>query len=770
MRRPLCLITMIIAAAVFLYLELFSDNLLSDISPDLDKSPVTLCGTVSFREYRKDYTGSVLPVLYLIPDRSSDAGNLKYIQCYMNSSEGYIPSIGEKIMVEGRIKVFLPPTNPGEFNSLLYYSTLKISYRLTGAEVTGASGKKNYLKEYLCRTRFYLEKSLDRTLSDDDSAMLKAVLLGDRAFMDEELKELYKQCGIIHILSVSGLHISILGMGIYELLRKIRVKSTVAGVLSIGFIYLYGTMCGMGTSPFRATVMFVLRMLAPMVRRTYDILTALALSGLLLIVGQPLYLYNSGFLFSFGAVIGIVFLRPALSPVFMEKRWRMHLLTDDNKKLWQTVWVFLKESMISSLAIFIVSLPVYSSSYYTYPVYGFILNLLIIPLMAPFMILGLICLVLSAAFPQIAIIPGMGVHFILGCIRLVCEGMREVPGKTWYIGHTDHVRIAVYLVIILAFPVVSEKLRLWFTKGKKRAPRGRGFICEALRYSVLTAAAFMLLLKFKAPVTITALDIGQGDAIVLEIENKTVLIDAGSTSQKQIGKYKLIPFLQYEGISCIDIAVMTHEDADHISGLLELIEDMEKGGIAINNLVLPEIPKELKGENYLNLEAKAGRLHIPITYISRGKSFEVPGTEAFFTCLNPDPHVNYEGANAYSTVLHLRYGDFSALFTGDVEGEGQENLKAVIAEAGEEYSNLTLLKVAHHGSEYTTDQEFLSYVRPKIAVISCGRDNSYGHPHRALLERLEGSGASIYRTDLGGAVQITTDGRDCRIGTFCKGG
>ena len=110
MKRPLCLITIVIAAAVFLYLELFSDNLLSDTSGEIDGGYISICGTVSFREYRKDYIGNVLPVLYLIPDNGEYSGNLKYIQCYMSSSEGYIPSIGEKIKVEGRVKhLCLPP-------------------------------------------------------------------------------------------------------------------------------------------------------------------------------------------------------------------------------------------------------------------------------------------------------------------------------------------------------------------------------------------------------------------------------------------------------------------------------------------------------------------------------------------------------------------------------------------------------------------------------------------------------------------------------------
>lgn len=764
MRRPLCLFSIIIAAAVFLYLELFSEHLLANMPPDMDGSCITLCGTVSFREYRKDYTGSILPVLYLVPEESS--GNLKYVQCYMGSSEDYVPSIGEKVMIEGKVKAFTAPTNPGEFNSLLYYSTQKISYRMTGARVTAASGDMSLVPEYLCRTRFFFEKNLDKVLEPSDSAMLKAILLGDRAYMDEDTKDLYQKCGIIHILSVSALHISILGMGLYEFLRRLKVKGVVAVPFAILFMYVYGTMCGMSTSAFRAILMFSLRLLAPVVKRTYDILTALALAGLLLLIEQPLYLYNSGFLFSFGAIIGIAYVMPQLQPVFVSKKWKMHLITDEEDAgLWKYADK-LKESFAASFSIFAVTLPVYASSYYTYPIPGFILNLVVVPLMAPLMIAGLVCLFLAPLSTVLAMIPGTIVHYILAFIGFVCRLTENLPGRTWYIGHTDHLRIALYLVVIAAFPLVSERLRNFFTKKKRKLLGGRAYIYEAFRLGSLIAAMIMLCFQVRPDLKISALDIGQGDAIVIELKDKTVLIDGGSTSKKQVGKYTMIPFLKYEGIGTIDIAVVTHEDMDHISGLFEVMDDMEKGGIRIENLILPGITAENKGENYQKLENRASELGIPITYITAGKELTVPGTGAVFTCLNPGSGTVYEGANEYSTVLHMRYGDFTALFTGDVEGSGQKQLRGIIESSGDRYKNVTLLKVAHHGSEYTTDREFLDYVNPGIALISCGRDNSYGHPHRALLDRLEATDALIYRTDQGGAISIITDGKKCSVSSF----
>ena len=140
--------------------------------------------------------------------------------------------------------------------------------------------------------------------------------------------------------------------------------------------------------------------------------------------------------------------------------------------------------------------------------------------------------------------------------------------------------------------------------------------------------------------------------------------------------------------------------------------------------------------------------------------------KAEFICLNPEKGKVFTGANAYSTVLYMKYGEFTALFTGDVEQEGQEYLKSAIESSGKRFRDITLLKVAHHGSMYTTDREFLDMVRPKIALISCGEDNSYGHPHKELIERLEDANSTVIRTDEGGEINLRTDGTKVRIDTF----
>jgi competence protein ComEC len=519
-------------------------------------------------------------------------------------------------------------------------------------------------------------------------------------------------------------------------------------------------MCGMSSSAFRAVIMFSLRLLAPVFKRTYDIISALALSAILLILEQPLYLYNSGFLFSFGAITGIAFVRPALGFLFVKDSNKLHFADEKENGLTRML-KYLKESLLTAFAIYLATLPVYVCFYHTYPVYSFLLNLVVLPLMAPLMIAGLLCLLTGLAIPVLGVIPGTIVQVILAVFRLFCEGTSLIPGRTWYLGHAGGLRVLCYLLIVIAFSVSPV-----IFKSKKTLKMHE--FAEIIRYMPLVIAMFILCFHISPACKISMIDVGQGDGLLIEAGGSNILIDGGSSSNSKVGKYSIIPYLKYEGIGTIDIAVVTHEDTDHISGILEIMDDMEKGGITIKSLMLPEISDVIKGSNYEKLEERAKALGIPITYISVGKSFKTADDSISFTCLNPDPLAIYDGANAYSTVLYMKSGAFSALFTGDVEEIGQEKLVNIIKNDVEAYENLTLLKVAHHGSEYTTDEEFLRLLKPKYALISCGEGNSYGHPHKRLLERLEECGTTVLRTDECGEISAEFDGKKLKIRPYIE--
>ena len=759
MKRPLFVLAIVITAVVYLYLELFLSDHLMDYSDSLDGNTIEVIGIVTEKQFKVNSYGGITPVVYITPINAS-IGKNKYILLYMASENYREPFVGETIKVKGKVNAFSKARNPGEFDQSLYYATLKTAYGIKNAEITARNGKVNYLHEGLYRIRAVLESILDNCLEYRDASIMKAILLGDKAFMDEESKQLYKNNGIIHILAVSGLHISLLGMGIFEILRKMKLRIAPACVIAIVFMYLYGQMCGMSSSSFRAVIMFSMRMMAPLVKRTYDMLSALAVAGLMLLIDQPLLLYNSGFLFSFGAILGIALVKPSLKPMIKLKNDEHMKFSDDPKqKWWEKILCNTLESIKVSFSVFMVTLPVYMNFYYTYPIYSMFLNLLVLPLMAPLMVLGIICLLLGGFLPIAGIGAGFLVHIILNTFELLCNITWAVPGKTWYMGHALKWETWLYMGALVFFVFAKD---IVIDQGNSFKTSEKVFIkTDIARYALMALALLLLLINPCPRLRITMIDVDQGDGILIQSKERSILIDGGSTGKKNVGKFSIIPYLKYQGIGTIDAAIITHEDQDHISGVLEIMDDMEMGGIRIKKLVLPDVAEAVRGDNYKKLEQRAKDLKIGIKYISCGQKISFNGIE--LTCLNPEQGMTTSGANAYSTVLYMKYEAFTALFTGDVEEEGQRHILSDIKAYPEVFQNLTMLKVAHHGSMYTTDEEFLNLLRPKLSVISCGHNNSYGHPHRELIERLESIDSQIYRTDECGAIEITVDRNKLRV-------
>ncbi len=746
MKRPLCVIALVIAAAVLILLSVFPGDEYSFVS---DRTTITIIGTVTGKERKiNSYSGELQSIVEL-----KVMGENYSVLIYMDPEKE--PEFGRAIKIKGECRAFSSATNPGEFDSRSYYRILKIAYRITDPEILEMSAGYDGVKESLFSLKLSMENILDKCMSADDAGVMKAVLLGDKSYLDENTRDIYKRNGIIHIIAVSGLHISIIGLAIYSLLRKTTIGVIPSAATAIIVMYMYGILCGMSTSAARAIIMFAVRLLADVIGRTYDMLSALALAAILLLAEQPLYVMHSGYLMSFGAVLAIGYVLPALPAVFRDGRLKI---------------------MGAGISIALVTFPIYLSFYYTFPVYSIILNLFILPLMTALLFSGILSIIIGALF----ILPGQIValvsHFILKWFILCCSAGDFLPGSTWYVGHAGSFRVGIYLMSLFAFVILSEKgskhIRLSLEnnmiKKFKITGEHKRKIVDYIRFFALSLGFIILCLRVRPELKITMLDVGQGDGIFIETRDSRYLIDGGSTSKKDLAKYQLVPFLSYEGVGSIDAVILTHEDEDHLSGIAGLFENMEKsrGSIRIRNLILPDVSDRSKGMNYRNLVASAERLGVPVHYIKRGDFIDDKNIE--IECVGPVEGMNTDEPNAYSTVLLLRYNGFKALFTGDVDGAGQDILRQYIRDNMYKFRDVTLLKVAHHGSRYTSDDEFLKMISPKISLISCGVDNKYGHPHKELLERLKSVKTSVYVTAKNGAVTLEIKSDKLKVSTFLE--
>lgn len=789
-------------------------------------------------------------------EKPADTKATENILCYLREGVPE-PEIGSLVILKGTLKNFQQSTNPGQFNAPFYYQILRISFRLNQAEIQVKSDRFYKIAEGLYQLRRKAGSKVDALLPEQEASVMKTMLLGEKGILDEEIKGLYQRNGIAHILAISGLHISMIGMGLYQLLRRAGLKIKLSAILASMIIVLYGMMTGFAVSAIRAIAMFLLQMLAQILGRTYDRITALAVAAVLVLVEQPLYLFHSGFQFSFLCVLGISLILPVLGNV------------RKGKKLFEGV------------ALMAVTLPVYLGVFYQIPVYSMFLNFIVLPMMSILMGAGIVMILAAFLCTPLAIPAAWLITGILMVYERLGLFTEKLPHHYWTPGCPAKWQLAVYVVILIIIAVLGRTKRkavlyqrdcihkeyihkdyihrrggcakeilqedppchevLQYEKSQyERSQHGmaqynisryevsqyeipqyemqnkriRRIACHGgkwistygipvgICWGFLLLGVVILTWRFRPELQVTFLDVGQGDCIFLQTEDGvSYLTDGGSSSVSKVGKYRMIPFLKYQGASQIKAVFVSHADSDHYNGIAELLEQAELEGIRVENLVLTDIADECRSEGYEELVELAGQNGITVQLLHEGQQLQ--DGELLFQCLHPSKGYRAEDLNETSMVLLVTYREFSMLLTGDVQGAGEEHLtqelqdwkepgvtqmQDVIRISGEEESmeeqsiederieeqieekrpqnkmganhtetELTILKVAHHGSKNSTSEEFLKAANPKIAIISCGKGNRYGHPHEETLERLEKVDIPWFCTKDYGAITVTVD-------------
>lgn len=611
-------------------------------------------------------------------------------------------SIGQTIQVQGTIHHFEKARNPGNFDQRLYYAKDKIYAAIYCENIIPVNNEIAQVREKLYQFKHVWKCRLVENMGEEKGNVLSAMLLGEKSEMDADLKEVYQKSGIGHVLAISGLHISFIGLGIYHFLRKIKIPFGIAGILSVGVLSLYACMIGFSISVSRAYVMLLLKIGADVTGRIYDMETALLLSAALSVLKQPLYLTDAGFYLSYGAVLGILILMPHLSNTFMGK----------------TKWLSM---FLPGLCINIALFPIQLWYYYEIPTYSFLLNLIVIPLMSGVLTLGII----GSIWPILLPICGQ----ILAFYESVSKLAVQLPFSRIVIGRPKIGELILYYLILGL--IVTQVI-------KKKTP---------IILSILISV-FLLSNTPAKGLQVTMLDVGQGDCLFIKGPTGiTYLIDGGSSDVKEVGKYRLEPYLKYEGVGELDYVFVSHGDGDHYSGIMEMISRQDVG-VKIDKLVFAENYKE--EENLLQLARAAKENGSKIFVFEEGKVLQEE--ELKITCIQPSAESNLTG-NQGSMVLEISYGQFDMLCTGDVEENGERLLARKIV--GKAYE---VLKVAHHGSKNSSGKEFFDAVSVKFALISAGKDNRYGHPHRETLERLKHENCKIFQTTECGAITIRTDG------------
>ena len=720
-KRPLCTVCLMFLIIKSIVLVLTSGEGLVEIpassifSQQTNEAEVLLQGQV----YKKTNTSNI-QILYL-KNNSMIYKNQSYYESNIliyDNTFSEIP-IGETICVRGKTTLFEKARNPGNYDQQFYYAKQNIYGFVWSEKILSVSGKENEILERLHKIRQAWRQLLLEHMSEENGQVLCAMLLGEKSGMDTELKEQYQKAGISHVLAISGLHISFIGLGIYKWIRRTGASYISAGVLGGLVLSLYVLMIGFSVSVIRAYVMLLLRIGADMTGRVYDMLTALMASAALIVLYQPLYLADAAFYMSHGAIVGIVILLPALKKILPKKTWL--------------------EAGFAGLAINIALFPVVLWFCFEFSTYSMLINLLVIPLMPWVLGLGMFGSLCSLIWMPVGRVLLGGCDRILRFLDWISEECCQLPFSRVVLGKPNWWEMGIYYVVLICFVFLLGKC-----KDKKHISKFR-------KVGVLLVAfAIVMFVKFpNGKLQVTMLDVGQGDCIFMKGPlGHTYLVDGGSSDVDELAKYRIEPFLKSQGVGKLDYVFVSHGDSDHYRGIEEML-NRQTTGVKLCNLVLPTNYKQDKA--LLELAGLAVKKNVNTVVIKAGQSMTEGKLE--ITCVGPYDGKKVLVGNAGSMVLDVAFQEFDMLMTGDVEKEGEEQLVRNLPK-----KSYDILKVPHHGSKYSTSEAFLKLVKPRIGWVSAGKNNPYGHPHAETLNRLQKFCCKVYETSEYGAILVETDG------------
>ncbi len=740
---------------------------------------------------------------------------------------------GELVPVQGGLRMGftpregdaeLPEIHAGDVVTALTLAHLPLEYRDAGAfnrreylanqgidlVATLRSGKllevverpRPRLSDRVSRWRARLRERVDELFpkAPQTASVLRAMLLGDRTFLEREESVDFQKTGVFHVLVVAGLHVGALALFLSWLFRRLRFSRVVATWLMLTLLFAYVMMVEQRTPVLRAGLMITIVMMGSYFYRRLELLNSAALAALLLLIAKPTYAKDSGFQLSFlaiGCIAGVA--APWIERHIQPYREALRGWRDNTRDVsyearmvqfrldvrsacgiltsvvrgkmagwaeWGFVgamggWFWVAEMCVVSLVLQFGMLPLMARDFHRVPMMGPIANLVAVPLTGIIVPLGFLSL--GASFVVIGI--GKALAMPLG----------------WLVGIQGHVvsGLAGMRVSGARVPVPPTGVMILFfgaavlvAVGHRIGGRNRRWVMRGSVSAVVVAAALIVTYPFAPSVLaknleVTVLDVGQGDSIlVVSPRGSALLIDGGGAFEgfpgrpehmgADPGEEAVSAYLWSRGFKRLNAVAVTHAHQDHIGGLNAVLENFKVGEVWMGNAnASPALAHFAK---------TAAGAHVAIKHELRGQSFAWDGVQVSF--LWPEP-VEDETApvakNNDSLVVRLKYGERTILLTGDAEKQAEYTM---LDENDAAALHADVLKVGHHGSKNSTMPEFLAAVGPQIGIISSGEQNPYGHPSPELLERLKEAGIRTLRTDEQGAIQVLTDGHDLRVSCY----
>lgn len=587
----------------------------------------------------------------------------------------------------------------------------------------------SWLDAFVMQARERIEISTGRFLPKAESGLMRGILLGDTEDIPADIKSSFKRTGLAHILAVSGMNVTMLVTILYFLSALLpigRISQLVVMLLMIGF---YTLLVGMEPSILRASAMGVVAISAVALARKPNLINALSVAGLATLIYDPGLLFSVSWQLSFVATLYIILLVPVFKDTFsfLPRLFSGILAVTIAAQLGVTpilIYYFGQVSLVSVIANFCVSTVVFLA-----------------------MVVGMTMVVVDLISPFLTYIVSLPAHLILLYMIETAHFLSALPYAAVHFKSMSGLVMGIYYGLLLL-------LSLFFRRKKMSISLISLVIIVLLLFSFFAGCQIA---RQSPPhdLRVVFIDVGQGDASLIQApDGSNILIDGGPFEDS------VSTALEHYGVKDIDLVVLSHPHADHVSGLLQVVKNYQvdmviDSGVSHDSYFYSEFRQTIEERNITYIDAESG------------ESFKI-GADLTVDIVWPEKDLASQSLtiNDSSVVVRISYGKMRLLFTGDIEKEAQSLLTDAMHDKKDSIGlNAQVLKMPHHGSSDGCMEEFLEKVDPDVAIMFAGRDNSFGHPARSTIRSLKDLGAQVFRTDSDGNIILYSDGLTYEIET-----
>lgn len=676
------------------------ENKYSKISDMPIKEMVTIISDIQEKEYKKVCTAKIVR-------------NNKKILINIKMSQD-IPSIkyGDSLYIEGEFKQPEEARNYKGYNYKQYLKTKKV---IGTVELEKAKILKSSNGSFIHNIQKYIRDTINGTLTDEEGNLLLAILLGDKDKLSEDIQESFKTSNLSHMLAVSGAHVSYIILGLTYVLQNSVIGKKNGKIVCIIFLLAFMAITNFTPSVTRACIMAILTLFSSIIYRKSDVYTNISVAALITLIFNPYSLLDLGFQLSYGGTIGII--------IFIKRI--------QEKKSNSKVINYIKQMALVSIYANIIIIPIMMYHFNTVSFTFIISNIMASPILGIIVITGFLFIIASITVKPLTRLIAIFIKPILSILIKISQICSKLPFSN------------ILVVTPYMFNVISYYAIILYCIKSKKNNKCKIIICLLI---VLILINFIIYI-FPQKLRIFFIDVGQGDStLIITPDKKTVLIDGGGSDSFDVGEKVLLPYLLDRRILKIDYVLISHFDTDHCGGILTIMEKVK-----VKNIIISEQAEH--SENYERFKKLMIHKRIRLIEVKKGDKIKI-GRYSEFKILFPTSRLLSENPlNNNSIVAQFNYNNFKMLFTGDIEKLAEQQiLKTEKAEI-----RADILKVAHHGSKTSSIPEFIKAVRPKIALIGVGKNNTFGHPNQQTIKNLENIKCRIYRTDLQGEIIIKID-------------